>query len=140
MMTECGSLDWIDLSDTVGKHFNVGTPTSRWYFTDGKTQGKVKVIHSDCVEYCDIEDLYYLPPVSTKIERNLYKKIINNTDGDVLIVVRGQKIKIAQWRGLGIQKFKLVVLECWDLNKSFMILCHLKLVFGYLIMLGDTIK
>ena len=107
MMTECGSLDWIDLSDTVGKHFNVGTPTSRWYFTDGKTQGKVKVIHSDCVEYCDIEDLYYLPPVSTKIERNLYKKIINNTDGDVLIVVRGQKNQDCTMERFGYPKVQI---------------------------------
>lgn len=105
MMTECGSLDWIDL--TVGKHFNVGTPMSRWYFTDGKTQGKIKVIHSDCVEYCDIEDLYYLPPVSTKIERDLYKKIINNTNGDVLIVVRGQKNQDCTMERFGYPKVQI---------------------------------
>lgn len=104
-MIESGSLDLIDL--TVGKHFNVGTPICRWQFTDGKLQGKVKVIFPDCTEYYDIEDLYYLPPTSTKIERNLYKKIINNTDGDTLIVVRGQKNQDCTMERFGYPKVQI---------------------------------
>jgi hypothetical protein len=104
-MIESGSLDSIDL--TVGKHFKVGTPICRWSFTKGKPQGKVKVIYSDYIEYCDIEDLYYLPPVSTKIERDLYKKIINNTDGDTLIVVRGQKNQDCTMERFGYPKVQI---------------------------------
>ncbi len=104
-MIESGSLDLIDL--TVDKHFNVGTPICRWKFTDGKPQGKVKVIFPDCTEYYDIEDLYYLPPTSTKIERNLYKKIINNADGDALIVVRGQKNQDCTMERFGYPKVQI---------------------------------
>ena len=85
-LMESGSFDMIDL--TAGEHFSVGSFICRWEWVKGKKQGKVKVVSKDCVRMMDIEDIFYLPPVFTDLELNLYKKIISNKSGDRLVVVR----------------------------------------------------
>jgi len=86
MMKE-GSLEEIDL--TVGTYFpSVGSNICSWKWIKGKKQGKVKLTTADGVQMVDIEDLYYLPPVFTELERQLYKKITSNRDGDYLELTR----------------------------------------------------
>ena len=104
-MIGSGSLDSIDL--TVGKHFKVGSHISLWTFIKGKSQGKVKVKYDDYVENVNVESLYYLPPQSDKIERDLYHKIINNLDGDQLTVVRGQKNQDCTMERFGYPKVQI---------------------------------
>ena len=104
-MVRSGSLDSIDL--TVGKHFKVGSHISRWTFTKGKSQGQVEIKYDDCVEHVNIESLYYLPPKSDKIERDLYNKIINNVDGEQLTVVRGQKNQDCTMERFGYPKVQI---------------------------------
>jgi chaperonin cofactor prefoldin len=86
-MIKEGSLEEIDL--TVKKYFpSVGSNICSWKWIKGKKQGKVKLTTANGVQMVNIEDLYYLPPVFTELERQLYKKITSNRDGDYLELTR----------------------------------------------------
>jgi hypothetical protein len=100
-----GSLDEIDL--TVGDYFSVGTFICSFKWTKGKKQGKVKLTTVDGVEMVDVEDLYYLPPEFTKLERDLFKKIITNKEGQYLNVVRGRKNQECTMERFGYPKVQI---------------------------------
>jgi hypothetical protein len=105
MMLREGSLDEIDL--TVGEYFSVGTFICSFKWTKGKKQGKVKLTTADGVEMVDVEDLYYLPPEFTKLERDLFKKITTNKEGQYLNVVRGKKNQECTMERFGYPKVQI---------------------------------
>lgn len=104
-MVKYGSLEELDL--TVGKYFSVGTYICSWKWIKGKKQGKVKLTTSDGEQMVDIEDLYYLPPQFTELERKLFKKIISNQDGEYLKVVRGKKSQDCTMERFGYPKVQI---------------------------------
>jgi len=104
-MLRGGSLDEIDF--TVDNYFDVGTFICSFKWTKGKKQGKVKLTTADGVEMVDVEDLYHLPPIFTKLERDLFKKITTNKDGEYLNVVRGKKNQECTMERFGYPKVQI---------------------------------
>ena len=108
-----GSIDSIDF--TVKKHFqNVGSAICNWVFVKGKAQGPIKVTMNKFKGTYPIQDIFYLPPDSldgkvdlTELEFNLFNKIISNTEGDSISVVRGKKNQECTMARFGYPKVRI---------------------------------
>ena len=84
-----GSLEMIDL--TVNKYFpKIGCSISRWVFVKGKKQGDIRVVTDNGVMVMPIEQLFYLTPNPNVVEISIFNKLVNNTKGELLTVVRGK--------------------------------------------------
>ena len=90
-----GSVENIDY--TTESYFpSIGSPICSWTYVDGKKQGKVTIKHptEDVNGEYDIKDVYYFPHSLEKIEYDLYRKIVNNQDGEPLQVIRSDKKRV----------------------------------------------
>lgn len=91
-----GSVTSIDY--TISSYFpTVGSPICSWVYQNGKSQEKIKVTHtnSEINGLYDPREIYYLPPtIKSKVEYDLYNKIISNKIGDPLKVIRSDKKRV----------------------------------------------
>ncbi len=90
-----GSVENIDY--TTESYFpSIGSPICSWTYVDGKKQGKVTIKHptEDVNGEYDIKDVYYFPHSLEKIEYDLYRKIVDNQDGEPLEVIRSDKKRV----------------------------------------------
>jgi len=86
LMNGIGSFDFINLD--AGEFFNVGSAICNWQWIKGGNSKNIKII-SNGVEYFENVDTFsYLPPSFTEDELSLFKKIINNRNGEKIIVKR----------------------------------------------------
>ena len=88
-----GSVTSIDY--TTSSYFpTVGSPICSWVYLNGKKQEKIKVTHtnSEINGLYDPKEIYYLPQtIKSKVEYDLYNKIISNKIGEPLEVIRSDK-------------------------------------------------
>jgi hypothetical protein len=91
-----GSVTSIDY--TISSYFpTVGSPICSWVYQNGKSQEKIKVTHtnSEINGLYDPREIYYLPPtIKSKVEYDLYNKIISNKIGEPLKVIRSDKKRV----------------------------------------------
>jgi superfamily II DNA or RNA helicase len=91
-----GSVTSIDY--TTSSYFpTVGSPICSWVYLNGKKQEKIKVTHknSEINGVYDPEEIYYLPQtIKSKVEYDLYNKIISNKIGEPLEVIRSDKKRV----------------------------------------------
>jgi len=91
-----GSVTSIDY--TTSSYFpTVGSPICSWTYQKGKLQEKIKVTHtnSEINGLYDPKEIYYLPPtIKSKVEYDLYNKIISNKIGESLKVIRSDKKRV----------------------------------------------
>lgn len=86
LMNGMGSFDFINLD--AGEFFNVGSAICNWQWIKRGNSKNIKII-SNGVEYFENVDTFsYLPPNFTQDELLLFKKIINNRNGEKIIVKR----------------------------------------------------
>lgn len=87
LMKNTGSLEEIDF--TANNCFSVGTTIVSWIYIKGKDQVKnVKIITDHGIYYENIDNLYFYIVKATQLERNLFKKIVSNKEGEYLKVYR----------------------------------------------------
>ena len=88
-----GSVTSIDY--TTSSYFpTVGSPICSWVYLNGKKQEKIKVTHtnSEINGLYDPKEIYYLPQtIKSKVEYDLYNKIISNKIGEPIEVIRSDK-------------------------------------------------
>jgi superfamily II DNA or RNA helicase len=91
-----GSVTSIDY--TTSSYFpTVGSPICSWVYLNGKKQEKIKVTHtnSEITGLYDPKEIYYLPQtIKSKVEYDLYNKIISNKIGESLEVIRSDKKRV----------------------------------------------
>lgn len=91
-----GSVTSIDY--TTSSYFpTVGSPICSWVYQNGKSQEKIKITHtnSEINGLYDPKKIYYLPPtIKSKVEYDLYNKIISNKIGEPLKVIRSDKKRV----------------------------------------------
>lgn len=87
-MLQQGALLSVDVD--VNDYFTVGTFISGWVFKNGATQGEVSFRKDKKVKFLSVQDLYYVPPKFEDIEFELFKKIMNNREGEPLYVTRNK--------------------------------------------------
>ena len=97
-LMKSGSVTSIDY--TTSSYFpTVGSPICSWVYQKGKSQEKIKVTHtnSEINGLYDPKEIYYLPPsIKSKVEYDLYNKIISNKIGEPLEVIRSDKKRVLQ--------------------------------------------
>jgi superfamily II DNA or RNA helicase len=95
-LMKSGSVTSIDY--TTSSYFpTVGSPICSWVYQNKKSQEKVKVTHtnSEINGLYDPKQIYYLPPaIKSKVEYDLYNKIISNKIGEPLEVIRSDKKRV----------------------------------------------
>lgn len=95
-LMKSGSVTSIDY--TTSSYFpTVGSPICSWVYQNKKSQEKVKVTHtnSEINGLYDPREIYYLPPsIKSKVEYDLYNKIISNKIGEPLEVIRSDKKRV----------------------------------------------
>lgn len=95
-LMKSGSVTSIDY--TTSSYFpTVGSPICSWAYQNKKSQEKVKVTHtnSEINGLYDPKQIYYLPPtIKSKVEYDLYNKIISNKIGEPLEVIRNDKKRV----------------------------------------------
>lgn len=95
-LMKSGSVTSIDY--TTSSYFpTVGSPICSWVYQNGKSQEKIKVTHtnSEINGLYDPKKIYYLPPtIKSKVEYDLYNKIISNKIGEPLKVIRSDKKRV----------------------------------------------
>jgi len=83
---------------TTSSYFpTVGSPICSWVYLNGKKQEKVKITHtnSEIDGLYDPQDIYYLPQsIKSKVEYDLYNKIITNKVGEPLEVIRSDRKRV----------------------------------------------
>lgn len=91
-----GSVTSIDY--TTSSYFpTVGSPICTWVYQKGISQEKIKVTHtnSEINGLYDPKEIYYLPQtIKSKVEYDLYNKIISNKIGEPLKVIRSDKKRV----------------------------------------------
>ena len=91
-----GSVTSIDY--TTSSYFpTVGSPICSWVYLNGKKQEKIKVTHtnSEINGLYDPKEIYYLPQtIKSKVEYDLYNKIISNKIGEPIEVIRSDKKRL----------------------------------------------
>ena len=86
-----------NINYTTESYFpSIGSPICSWTYVDGKKQGKIKIKHTTEQLNGDynFKDIYYLPHISTKLEYDLYRKIVDNQDGEPLEVSRNDEKRV----------------------------------------------
>jgi superfamily II DNA or RNA helicase len=95
-LMKSGSVTSIDY--TTSSYFpTMGSPICSWVYQNKKSQEKVKVTHtnSEINGLYDPKQIYYLPPaIKSKVEYDLYNKIISNKIGEPLEVIRSDKKRV----------------------------------------------
>lgn len=95
-LMKSGSVMSIDY--TTSSYFpTVGSPICSWVYRKGKKQEKIKVTHSNSEinGLYEPKQIYYLPQtILSKIEYDLYNKIISNQVGEPLEVIRSDKERV----------------------------------------------
>lgn len=95
-LMKSGSVTSIDY--TTSSYFpRVESPICSWVYQNKESQEKVKVTHtnSEINGLYDPKQIYYLPPViKSKVEYDLYNKIISNKIGEPLEVIRSDKKRV----------------------------------------------
>ena len=91
-----GSVTSIDY--TTSSYFpTVGSPICTWVYQKGISQEKIKVTHtnSEIDGLYDPKEIYYLPQtIKSKVEYDLYNKIISNKIGEPIEVIRSDKKRL----------------------------------------------
>jgi superfamily II DNA or RNA helicase len=91
-----GSVTSIDY--TTSSYFpTVGSPICTWVYQKGISQEKIKVTHtnSEIDGLYDPKEIYYLPQtIKSKVEYDLYNKIISNKIGEPIEVIRSDKKRV----------------------------------------------
>lgn len=95
-LIKSGSVTSIDY--TISSYFpTIGSPICSWVYQNKKSQEKVKVTHTNSEInglYCP-KQIYYLPPtIKSKVEYDLYNKIISNKIGEPIEVIRSDKKRV----------------------------------------------
>jgi hypothetical protein len=75
----------------------VGSPICSWVYLNGQKQEKVKITHtnSEIDGLYDPQEIYYLPQsIKSKVEYDLYNKIISNQIGEPLEVIRSDRKRV----------------------------------------------
>ena len=85
-MSKKGSFDYINLD--TNRYFDVGSAICNWQWVKGGKNNSVKVISLGEVHDYKLDKLSYLPPKFTINEMSLFQKIVNNRNGDRIIVKR----------------------------------------------------
>jgi 16S rRNA G966 N2-methylase RsmD len=88
-MSKMGSFDYIDLD--TNKYFDVGSPICNWQWVKGAENNDVKITSLGEVYEYQLDKLSYLPPKFTLNEILLFQKIVDNRNGDKIVVKRNDK-------------------------------------------------